>query len=423
LFFAPAEASSGESITAFRIASSAVDAGDTVCILVSPFAARFCPPRLASACRPLVGLPETVKTMWYDAVRDFRPEAIVFADYPLLSFSADTNLPASKDWLRDLEDLDVALFTLDHLGYAQRPGTIYFGPPHLSMYAKTMPPVPSRMRLLLPCPVQEPGPIAGRRGTPVTYRDLPLHLDGQLRRLVRRRYLDDDRDYLVVHTVPTWAWRIAQQLDLPYYELLPQLFAIYFSAHDRPVTIVSVNNGHLLGGIEDSTVRIRNIPPLAMHDYEELLLACDLMLTENAVSVSLGEAICGLIPCAVLQNSFRLSELMDRVQNPIRRILIDMEARKMGAVFPYRVFPLWRPEDVASLGILLDNSMCDGCEPVEVYGGEDTRTIITDLMIDEKYRSGLQIRQLRYLMRLKQLDRAHEAIHNEIGTTDHGTTN
>jgi hypothetical protein len=44
-------------------------------------------------------------------------------------------------------------------------------------------------------------------------------------------------------------------------------------------------------------------------------------------------------------------------------------------------------------------------------------------MIDEKYRSGLQIRQLRYLMRLKQLDRAHEAIHNEIGTTDHGTTN
>jgi hypothetical protein len=357
-----------------------------------------------------------VETAWYDAIRDFRPEAIIFADYPLLSFSANTNLPANDEWLRDLEDLDAALFTLDHLGYAQRPGTIYFGPPHLSMYAKTTPPAPSRMRLLLPCPVQAPGPIAGRRGTPVTYRDLPLHLDGRLRRLIRGRYLADDRDHLVVHAVPTWAWRIAQQFGLPYYELLPELLTMYFSGHERPVTIVSVNNGHLLDDTEDSSVHIRNIPPLAMRDYEELLLACDLMLTENAISVSLGEAICGLIPCAVLQNSYRLSELMDKAQGPIRRILIEMEDRKMGAVFPHRVFPLWRPEDVASLGILLGNSMCDGCKPVEVYGGEDTRTILTGLMVDEEHRSDLQTRQLRYLMQLSQLDRAHEAIHHAMGT-------
>jgi hypothetical protein len=199
---------------------------------------------------------------------------------------------------------------------------------------------------------------------------------------------------------------------------------MYFSDLERPVTIVSVNNGHLLGDTENSAVRIRNVRPLTMHDYEELLLSCDLMLTENAVSVSLGEAICGLIPCAVLQNSFlRLSELMDKAQDPIRRILLDMEARKMGAVFPHCVFPLWRPEDVASLGILLDNSICDGCEPVEVYGGEETRTILTDLMVDEKYRSNLQIRQFRYLTRLKRLDRAHEAIHHATGTTDRGTTN
>ena len=53
-------------------------------------------------------------------------------DYPLLFFSSGTPPLANDAWVEELERAAPALFTLDHLGYAQARRIVPFGPPHMT---------------------------------------------------------------------------------------------------------------------------------------------------------------------------------------------------------------------------------------------------------------------------------------------------
>ena len=95
----------------------------------------------------------------------------------------------SEAWLRSLDTLDANLVTLDHLGYAQRPLSISFAPPHLAIHLETMPLLPKRMHILLPCPIHEPSPLLDRHGVPFRYWTVPLTISNAHRDDVRRRFL------------------------------------------------------------------------------------------------------------------------------------------------------------------------------------------------------------------------------------------
>jgi hypothetical protein len=86
----------------------------------------------------------------------------------------------------------------------------------------------------------------GLCGDPFRYWNTPRGLPDDLRRGVRRTYLGTDNDLLILHSVPAWAWKMAEALKLPFYRFLPEILAYYFEGIRRPVTLVSVNNGSLL---------------------------------------------------------------------------------------------------------------------------------------------------------------------------------
>ena len=415
LFVTPSEVSSGEAITALHIAENVIAKGGSVRFLASAFTGGFLRKPFSEHVTGFTQDAEQNRQIWDNSLLSFRPEVVVFADYPLLFFSSGASRLENDEWVKSLENLDAAIVTLDHLGYAQKPMSIFFGPPHLGFHCETTPDLPSQMQILLPCPVQEPSAIRGRKGTPFRHWDMPPGLTEDERHRLRMLYLQKEQDILVLHSTPNWAWKAAEHFGLPYYSFLSKIIEYYLADLPCSITVISVNNGNLLNSSSHPNLRIINLAALPKDEYERLLLACDLMITENGVSVSLGKAVCGLRPCVVLRNSFRLMELLAKVEEPLRHLILQMEMVRLGSVYPYEVFPIWQRNELEQLGLFQQNSLAECFATLEVFGGEATREQFYHLLMDQRTRDAMQSRQLDYVRRLESLCDADMALRKIIG--------
>jgi hypothetical protein len=405
LFVLPAERGSGEAITCVHMADGLVAHGHEILFLSSAFATRFFPGRFARDVRGLGADGPANRRTWDAAIREFRPEAVVFADYPLLFFRGGaTPLGEEPGWQESLESLDACLVTLDHFGFAQEAMGMFFGPPHLSYHYQEFPAIPQRMGILLPCPMHEPGPVDGRRGRPFRYWEVPLELSEGNRRAVRSRYTRKEGDFLVFYSVSNWAWQQAEDMNLPFYHYLGAILDLYLQDLPRPVTVVSVNNGSLLHTPYESSVQFVNLDPIPMSEFEELLLGSDLFLTDNGVSISLGKAVCGLQACAALKNSFPLIELADRLnEGAVRDFVFEMENKRIGTVFPFNVFPIGMTGELERIILYRNNSVTSAFRALEVFGDIDTKRRLHSLLTDAGDRASLRAAQWKYVTGLRRL--------------------
>jgi hypothetical protein len=414
LFVTPVEEGSGEIITSRHVADDLVARGDDVLFLGSDLAARFLSDRYAGRFRRLGPDGVENRRTWHAAIDTFKPDAIVFADYPLLFFPHGTAPLADPEWEAGLTSLDACLVTFDHFGFAQEPMGMFFGPPHLSLHYQTFPAVPDRMHLMLPCPMHEPGPVAGRRGATFRYSSRAGDRSSESRSVVRRRYLDHVDDFLIFHAVPTWAWRQAELLGLPLYRYLGSILDVYLRNLPRPVTLVSVNNGLLLKTPLGAGIRIVNLEPLPTADFEELMFASDAALTENSVSIAMGKAVCGLHPCGALSNSYGLPAVLDRIDGPIKELVLEMEQERLGSIFPFRVFPTGMIQELERIVLYRDNSLTAAFRSFEIFGGDETRDRLRAFLLDPDERAALRRAQAEYVSRLERIGTAGEVLENLV---------
>lgn len=416
LFLTPSDISSGEAITALHMGENIIRSNGEVNFLASKFTEAFLREPFPRSIVELTDNLEENHEIWNRSIEGFRPDAVVFADYPLLFFSSGASPLADEAWVSSLEDLDATITTLDHLGYAQQPTTVYFGPPHLSFQCETTPALPKRMHILLPCPLQEPDPVPGRSGVPFRYLTETPSIEESDRRKLRREYLTDDNDLLIFHSTPNWAWQFAKTFGLPHYSFLTELLEYYLAGLSCSAAVVSVNKGDLLPPSRRENIRIINLATLPKAKYEQLLQCCDLMITDNCVSASLGKAVCSRRPCAVISNSYSVVELLGRVDEPLRQMIMRMERSRLGSIFPYKVFPIWSLADLEQLGLLKQNTFSTGFASLELFGGEDTRTRLIDLLINKATREAMQVRQQAYVERLATLPDAYDALYQSRGS-------
>ena len=401
LFLAPVEQGSGETITVLHMAQNLAAAGHHVRFLASSFAARFLQPQFGAAVEILTAWGPANRGMWDAALDRFEPDAVVVADYPLLFFSAGVApLAAEPGWVDSLDTMRPCLVTLDHFGFAQRAMGVWLGPPHLTLAYQWFPAGPERARVLLPCPMHEPAEVDGRRGEPFRYWSVPLSLAAERAAAVRRRYLRSEDGLLVAHLVSNWAWRGSEAYGLSFYRHLPLLFDEYFGALQPPVTVVSVNNGGLLRPPAGSRLRLVNAAPMPVEEFEALLLAADLVLTENRVSISLGKAACGLRPCAVLRNSHRLLDLLRVAPASVRQVVQAMENDQPGTIYPYDVVPTGMVQELNDLVLYRENSLTQAFVEVELFGGPAAAEQLGGLLVDPARRAALRAHQEVYVERL-----------------------
>ncbi|HWD09069.1 MAG TPA: DUF6365 family protein [Actinomycetota bacterium] len=390
---------SSETVTAVHVARDLVAHGHEPAFLASPEARRQLPPGFRRRSFELTGDLAANFGIWTDALDTLSPQLVLFADYPILAAPAtSTPLSSHPGWAGSLEGLAACPVTLDHLGLGQCPEPLTVGPSHLGGQTATFPELPAGMRVLLPCPMHHPGPVEGRRGEPFRYWDLPLGVPEDRRRRVRQRYLDSDRDFLVLHSVPAWAWKMAEALRLPYFRMLADIFGWYLGGAGRPVVVVSVNDGQLLGQpAAGGPVRILNTTAMAVDDFAELLFSADLVLTENKPSFTIGMAVCGLRPCAALRNSFPFAELGGCLPAPLGDWVAAMEWERPGAVFPFEVFPMGLTGELDKLGLYRASALVGAFDELEIFGGEPTRRRLARLLTDPEARDELHARQLAYV--------------------------
>lgn len=415
LFVTPVEQGSGETITALHMAEILAAEGHNIFFLASPFASGFIKKKFSERVWTLGDDAALNYRIWERAVRDFSPDVIVFADYPLMSLPRGVSpLASDPRWSEGLEKTDACLVTLDHFGFGQHEMGLYFGPSHLSFQYHMFPAIPERMRILLPCPMHEPGRVEGRRGEPFRYWDLPLGVSATVRQAVRKRYLENDADFLIFHSIPNWAWQAADTFCLPFYDFLPQILDEYFGSTVKPVTIVSVNNGSHLSTPPGSRLRIFNLGPIPSAEFEALLFSSDLVITENKVSISMGKAICGLQPCAALVNSYGIVELEERLKGRLREVVFGMERVKLGSVYKYQVFPSGMIDMLEEIILYKDNSLTQAFWEVEVYGGDETTGLLHRLLKDPQTRESLRERQQAYIDKVRTLPNAEQVLRKAI---------
>ncbi len=403
LFVAPSDTGSGEAVTAVHIALRLARRGDRVAFLAAPAAAAFCAERFAASTTVLSGDRERNCSLWGRTLSTERPQAIVFADLPLMFFSSGVPPLADEAWLERLADIGSVVTTLDHLGYAQRAQHVFFGPAHCSLHGETLPALPASVRLMLPSPMQPPGPVPERRGAPVRYWDPPLSLPPRVREAVRRRVLGRPDDILVFHAVPGWAARLAARYGLPLYRFLSRILRTWFAGLSRPVTVISVNDGSLLEPVDDSGFRVRNLGPLPRRRFERLLLSADLMISENAISSALGKALCGGVTAVALRNSFGLAQLVAEADADVRALILEMERSRTGAVFPFAVFPIWTPADLSGVGPWWERDEACGVERLEIFGGAATRDRLRALLEEPGARDEVRRRRDEFVGRVTAL--------------------
>jgi hypothetical protein len=395
LFVTPSLVGSGEAVTAAAMARDLVRCGGEVAFLASPATA----PLLAGAGPddPIELGHELLRNraLWDDLLATFDPTAVVFADYALLFFEGATPPLADDDWAASLGDIEAAMVTLDHVGYAQRAQLVFFGPPHLSTHATAIPDLPAAMEVLLPCPINEPGPVEGRLGTPFQYLASPTRPSKAERDVVRERYLGPGRDTLVLHAAPAWAASIAAQLGLPYFEFWPALVDEQLGDAADRVTVVSVNHGELLP-TGKSRVRVVNQAPLPPEDFDALLLSADLLVTENKISTTLGRAVLASVPSVHFANPHRLGEVLHQPPNPIREIALEMARQMPGAVYPWEVFPIWSRADLEELGVFRNNTFAATFKTCAVFDATEGRACLGSFITDEAARAELASEQERY---------------------------
>jgi hypothetical protein len=182
--------------------------------------------------------------------------------------------------------------------------------------------------------------------------------------------------------------------------------------HDfpRPITILAVNNGFLLPEVKNSRVQILNLEPVGPSQYEALLNASDLFITENRISVSLAKAIYLRKHCAVLHNSRTICDIVDCSPEPVRLLAEEMERVRLGSIFPFEVFPIWARNDLENLGIAHQGD--EIYRMIEIFGGEQSAQEFQDLLIDSSSRERMRAVQSSYLSRVQSLPSPLQVLQN-----------
>jgi Family of unknown function (DUF6365) len=418
----------GEINSVVPLAKSVADARGEVWFLASPLAAEVAKLHFPDRVFQMTSELERNQTVFWRMVKKFDPDLIVFAElYEILRPNRRPECPfIDPEWLRKMADVECTLIFMDFITHIPMLRGIArcercagrFGTRALEAFLE-------RLWVVLPCPLNEPGTVEGRCGIPYRTHALPLTIDPRDRARVRARLLGEGHQedgFLVVRTGSSWQALLAEEYGVPLYEHLGDLLAAYLGDLPRPVTLVSISSRHRIrcnrGGLR--VCNISNLPP---HEFDELILSSDLVVTDNEIGYTLAKTL-GSVPSLVLVNTYTCDELLERSGrlSQIRQIVLEMARRQRDSIYPHKIFPipagheeLVEDSPESSHGashstplwtstLRLGRMISSPFVKAELYGEEDTREVFRLLLCDPDSRAVIEDADSSFIERLQKLD-------------------
>jgi Family of unknown function (DUF6365) len=420
----------GEANVAIPLARSIVSAGGEAWFLASPLAARLANQQFPECAFEMGGNREENQETFWRVIKKYRVNMVVFTElYEIIQPRRQTECPLlSLDFLQDLEYLDASLVFLDfitHVPALQEIASCSMCAEQFGEYALQS--FLQRLWVMLPCPLNEPGEVPGRRGVPYRVQDLPVSLRAEDRDRARSGVMGSRRkkeEILIVRTGSTWQAKLAEEYGVRVYDHLIELLEGYLRGVKRPVTLVSVSDKQRLSPNRRSgKLRVVNVSNLAPQEYQRLILSADLVLTDNQIGYTLATTI-GSVPGAVMVNSYSAEQIMERERygTPLWRWVRKVEERHPGSIYPHEIFPL--PSEMPSIDgdeetngnhnghgsrfshevIRLGRMQSSPYVKIEMYGGKSTGDMFRWLLEDPAAKAHLKEVDHAYIERLNRID-------------------
>jgi hypothetical protein len=419
----------GETYSAARFASGLREDGWRVEFLASDFAAGFLRQQDLSLTVFEQSGNDNRELLWRRAAAA-KPSLVMTADWFLFDAGAGatsgrpgTNEGGSGSGSapvfdpRWLLDLDCPVTTLDHMGFHPGRRTLVTGfAERLARLRGLSPParegaprpettirdLPREVAAVVrPCPPHPARPASDENCYKFSVNEGSPRSDGEMRRAREGLGLAAG-EKLVVVPVGTWAVALCTDLGIPYERFFPRLLVEYLAGSPWPVRVVLLGGQGQARHEVQGSVAVESRARASFGEAQELLMAADLVVADNATSSFLGRAVVEGVPTAVLTSSLTVERESGgprfvapfRLSEPVRRLLCDIEAEAPGSLFPFLLYPLgWRDELAP---VFKDTSYGAALQWLELFDEEGTTRVLLDLLFDGTTRRELLARQVSY---------------------------
>lgn len=353
----------------------------------------------------------------------YQPQAVLLADYYNLFMEGPLLDPAR------VEGIALPLVTFDSMNFAPGPTRLekeilrhcrhskVFG--RGGQFQTVLPAVPEGMAVLRSCPINRP--VAEKGILPVSlYRESCWQQDEEKRCRVRQQFNFSAREKLVMLAKSSWAqlvFRIiamehGQGNSFSYDRVLQQLLRLYLRQVEGSVVVLGVG---LQAGFNAANEKVRfvSLPFLGLEEYQSLLWAVDLFITDNITSCSAAKAAIGGVPVLVLTSSLESRGDGTYVSTfepgaEVLTLLQQWERAVPGSIFPYYVYPFGWVRELSPL--IQDNPYFDLIVRAEMFDVQGTGEIIQQLLYERAAQEQLAVARQRYWQVLQSLPGAQEAM-------------
>lgn len=399
--------------------------GGEAWFLVSPLAARVARQKFPDRVFEMTGEIEENQILFWRILKKYRINVVVFSEfYEILQPKRHTDCPFfNRRFFSMIGESDVTLVFMDFIAHTPMLREIgdcatcakRFGGLHLRSFFE-------RLWVILPCPLNEPGDTPGRIGIPYRIGALPVNVDEEDRLRVRRHLLGSaktNETAIVVRTGSTWQAKLAADYELPLYDHLTELLAIYLGPIKKDIVLVTVSDQQQLRPDGSNRLRILNLKNLPPVEYERLILSADLVFTDNEIGYTLAKTI-GNVPGLVFVNSYHAQQVLDSEEygSPLWKLVSEMEQKRPGSIYPFQIFPLpaelWgEPPPNGSNGaqplfepetVRLGRMQSSPYMRAEIFGGKRTSQLLQWLLDNPSSSAHLKKHDLAYIDRLNRLD-------------------
>lgn len=189
--------------------------------------------------------------------------------------------------------------------------------------------------------------------------------------------------------------------------LLPHLISQYIEQLGPQVHLVHVGPTCFSLELGDRYHWLPAVPP---GQFEMLLAGTDFLLSANASSTTIAQALVSGIPSMVLMNSQTISSLENLQSSstePLSDVLIAW-VKKAAPIYPFYMWPIGYYDFLCPL--LDDNPYCDVVPMLEIFREKAIVELMQSILFDEHSRELRIESQLRYVNKLRRLPSASSLI-------------
>ncbi|MGA3880297.1 DUF6365 family protein [Bacillus pumilus] len=428
LFIAPSQFSIGELHNAITLAKQLEEGGINTFFLTSQNHIDYA----INAKMKAKALPR--KILQFHIVQEIaesiKAEAIIIADYHNLDIESP---------LIDLDkilELNIPVATIDSLSFGPNEKILKnqlfahsFKKKAAQKQQNIVRRVPNKMKIIRTCPVNNPN-LKDERIFPVSLYPQDLKINKQVIEKTRSKYQClNNEDKLIMLSKSAWAnllvkmklmeTRSHMKSTYNYEFFIQELLTEYLSvkAIKSKIVIVGVSPDNNFIPINlNEKVTFIPLPFLDLEDYDELLLSCDLFVTDNITSASMAKSLVGSVPVLSLINT---KVFLDEQKRPVLpsaweqpnllKIMDKWLKVLPDGIYPFITFPNgW----INELKDLFDkNPILEVLETVEIFDIKEAGLKIHNLLYCEETKHEFTKKQKVYVDLIKNIPNAKDMLY------------